>query len=358
MPRKQERAVGSRKYRDFSDETLSKALEELKKGTSARKVAEMFSIPRTTIQRHVKGLQTGKIGRPSVFSLDEEKVITECVALCADWGFPLTSFDLRLIVKSYLDKRGMQEKRFKNNLPGKDWASSFLARHKDTLTICLGQNIKRSRANVDHEVVGNYFKELETSLEGVASHLIINYDETNISDDPGRRKVIARRSCKHPETIIDTSKSSISVMFSGSAAGDLLPPYIVYRAEHLYDSWTSGGPTGARYNRSKNSWFNMAIFEDWFNTIVIPYFRKFDDDEPKVIIGDNLASHISVSVITECQKGKIRFVLLPPNSTHLCQPLDVAFFKPLKTRWYSVLLAWKSKNRGKLLFLKMFSPGF
>ena len=42
----------------------------------------------------------------------------------------------------------------------------------------------------------------------------------------------------------------------------------------------------------------------------------------------------------------MRFVLLPPNSTDICQPLDVAFFKPLKMKWREVLDEWKYKNRG------------
>jgi len=45
-------------------------------------------------------------------------------------------------------------------------------------------------------------------------------------------------------------------------------------------------------------------------------------------------------------KNDIVFILVPPNATHLCQPLDVAFFGPLKKAWRSVLGDWKKKNRG------------
>ena len=73
--------------------------------------------------------------------------------------------------------------------------------------------------------------------------------------------------------IIDTSKQSYSVMFSGTASGRWLSPYIVYKAEHLYDSWTALGPKGARYNRSKNGWFTTELFEDWYFKIALPYFK-------------------------------------------------------------------------------------
>lgn len=66
------------------------------------------------------------------------------------------------------------------------------------------------------------------------------------------------------------------------------------------------------------------------------------------MIGDNLASHISKKVIDACQINNIAFILLPPNSTHLTQPLDVAFFRPLKAKWKQELDARKDKNRGVL----------
>lgn len=133
-------------------------------------------------------------------------------------------------------------------------------------------------------------------------------------------------------------------MFAIAADGTLLPPYVVYKAKHSYEGWTEGGIEGARYNRSMSGWFDSELFEDWFKTIIIPYFRKLAG--PKVLIGDNLNSHITMNVIQECENNGIRFVLLPPNSTHLLQPLDVAYFRPLKIAWRATLEKWKLKHRG------------
>ncbi|KAI0222438.1 hypothetical protein LSAT2_026325, partial [Lamellibrachia satsuma] len=33
---------------------------------------------------------------------------------------------------------------------------------------------------------------------------------------------------------------------------------------------------------------------------------------------------------------------LPPNATHLCQPLDVCFFRPMKNKWRSILGSYKN----------------
>lgn len=137
-------------------------------------------------------------------------------------------------------------------------------------------------------------------------------------------------------------------MFAAAGDGHLLSLYVVYRAENLYNTWVSGGLPGTVYNRSKSGWFTMEIFEDWFIKIVLPHFRKFDSEKPKIIIGDNLTSHVSKWVIEQCTLNNIKFVLLPPNSTGICQPLDVAYFKPLKSKWSQLLSEWKSKHRGTI----------
>jgi len=64
------------------------------------------------------------------------------------------------------------------------------------------------------------------------------------------------------------------------------------------------------------------------------------------LLGDNLSSHISPKVIDACEKNEIKFVCLPPNSTHLTQPLDVAFFKPLKTAWRKIITEYKDSPAG------------
>ncbi|XP_068084395.1 uncharacterized protein [Anabrus simplex] len=131
----------------------------------------------------------------------------------------------------------------------------------------------------------------------------------------------------------------------GNAAGEILPPYVNYKAEKMWDTWTEGGPTGARYNRTKSGWFDGTTFEDWFNTLLLPELKK--KDGRKVIIGDNLSSHISPRVIETCERNDIAFVCLPPNATHLRQPLDLSYFRPMKIYWRQILDDWKRTSFGR-----------
>ena len=238
------------------------------------------------------------------------------------FGFPVDLLDLRFIVKSYLDRTvksyldrtGRKVMAFSNNLPGKEWARSFLNRN-NYLTVRLSANIKRKRAEISETKLDKYFEHLESSLAGVPSSNIWNYDETNLTDEPGRERVIAKRGSKYSERIMNASKSATSLMFCGSATGEILPPYVVYKSESIWLTWTEGGPAGTRYNRSKSRWFDQTCFEDWFLSLLLPRLKR--QEGKKVMIGDNLSSHISQQVLQKCEENNISFVALPPNSTHL-----------------------------------------
>ncbi len=104
-----------------------------------------------------------------------------------------------------------------------------------------------------------------------------------------------QKGSKYPEQVCDHTKSSISCMICGSASGEFLPPYVVYKGKNVYDSWCTGGPKGAVYTSSASGWFDMFIFEDWFFKILLPATSRLTGK--KVLVGNNLASHISMKVI-------------------------------------------------------------
>ena len=316
-----------------------------KDNVSVRQAASQFGLSKSTLHDFIKKTHTGKMGGQTVLSEAVEAMIVKRIITMGEWGFPLGVLELRMLVKAYLDRRGCVVQKFQDNLPGQDWARSFLRRNKKELTTRLSTNIKHDRAKVSPTVIKEYFSHLGNTLENVPPENILNYDETNLTDDPGKKKVIVRRGVKYPERVLNATKASISVMFAGSGSGELLPPYVVYRAVHLYDLWTQGGPSGARYNRSQSGWFEATTFEDWFHKIALPYFKNLPGK--KVLLGDNLSTHISPSVIETCEENNISFVLLPPNSTNLTQPLDVAVFRPLKRIWRDILLQFKQSASGR-----------
>jgi hypothetical protein len=76
---------------------------------------------------------------------------------------------------------------------------------------------------------------------------------------------------------------------------------------------------------------------------LIKHIRHLHKEDIKVIIGDNLAAHLSLYVTMLCELHNVRFCFLPENSTHLLQPLDVAVFGPMKRHWRKILSDWKDE---------------
>ena len=191
-------------------------------------------------------------------------------------------------------------------------------------------------------------------LGDVPATNIFNYGRTNLQDDPGRNWVFVRRGRKRVENLKDTSKTSILVMWHGSAATECLLPMVVYKAENLYQVWVQGGLQGTIYDCTKSGWFDSSTFEIWFFKI---FMEKVKQNPGKyVLFGNNLASHFSINVVKAAEQNNVHFVMLPPNAIHLLQPLHVVVFSSLKRVWRVILDKWKKEVRMEGSFNKKYFP--
>ena len=127
----------------YSSEDLENALKAIKEGNeSIRKVAEIFKIPRTTLQDRLSNVWKSRIqviGRETYLGAGRPKEISDVVELhlmhgiqyLGSMGWFLEIEDIPKVIKIFLDNAGMS-KRFKNNFPGKDWVCGFFKRHNMT----------------------------------------------------------------------------------------------------------------------------------------------------------------------------------------------------------------------------------
>ena len=107
-------------------------------------------------------------GGQTALSKDIEEFTASIIATCSAWGFPLDNTDVRYLVKGYRDKRGLTiSRRFKNNMPSKDWVDTFVKRNEETISHRVCQNIKPARAKLSPSTVKSFFTNLSQTLEGV-----------------------------------------------------------------------------------------------------------------------------------------------------------------------------------------------
>jgi hypothetical protein len=339
---------------NYTDNMLLDALDSIESGQmSERAAAQAYGIPRSTLKdRRAERVTRETAGRPTVLSKDEELLIVERLQIQASWGFPLTSKELCIVIKGYLDSLG-KTTRFVDNTPGRDFVAGFLRRHPD-LTVRKANMIKRTRAAVSHKVVKDFFARFAKTVKDIPPSNVFNYDETNLQDNPGCSKAIFRKGTKYAEQVRNHSKSAVSVMFCGSATGQLLPPYVVYKGQNVWEDWCVGGVKGSVYSSTPSGWFDGFTFKDWFVKVFLPASRRLEGR--KLLLGDNLSSHLSVEVINLCSKNDIEFVCLPPNSTHVLQPLDVGLFGPMKACWRRQLREYAAQDASASLLRKTVFP--
>ena len=165
MGRTYKRKLGSRSYGNFSQEQVENALRDVANDTlSLRAAAKTYNVPYGPLNNRYHGRKTKKTGGQTVLTANEEVAILKSILQCSDWGFPLTPQDLRMFIKSYLDKTGKVIHRFKDNLPGPDLVSGFLKRHRNSTGKRLASNISTNRSQVTSVVIENYFKNMRETL--------------------------------------------------------------------------------------------------------------------------------------------------------------------------------------------------
>lgn len=163
MPRKYKKK-GARHYHNYTEENVMNALQAVRQGMSFRDASATFKIPIRTLYYKRSGKHPGASGGQTALTQIEERHFVDVLIATAEFGAPLTIFDLKMIIKSYLNKEGKTIKKFKNgDTPGKDWCYNFLDQHVDKLTQRLCQNIKQARALKTEEEMQKYFDHLAQS---------------------------------------------------------------------------------------------------------------------------------------------------------------------------------------------------
>ena len=200
------RRVKSKNYLDrYTNEDLEKAIALYHAGgTSYRKAGGAYGVPHATLERKIKGVNPRKPGGQPALSVAVESKFTDVINCLTDWRVPLTGEDVRGMVKHYLDVQGASHRTFKNNYPGKDWLRSFMKRNN--LTARFPDRVKPARFEISPEEVNTFFEHYELTIAGVPAENIFNFDETNLTDDPTRKKCIVHRGLSRVEKKVVSSK--------------------------------------------------------------------------------------------------------------------------------------------------------
>ena len=181
------------------------------------------------------------------------------------------------------------------------------------------------------------------------------FDETGMPLDPKSLRVVVPKGMKNPSLITSGNKAQITVVGCICAAGFAIPPMIVWDRKTLHPDMTLEEVPGTFYGLTSNGWMDMDLFEHW---LTLHFLRYAPPVRPLLLLMDGHSSHYSPAAIRLAAEQEVILLTLPPNTTHVTQPLDKRCFGPLKVAWRDVCQEYVVYNPGKVVTRMSFSPLF
>lgn len=331
----------------INEEVLARVKLSLQKidteGMSLRKALVTFQLPRSLLLDHAKDVLKSKVAAgQAVFTEDEEEDLKDHLNTLHEWGYPFGRWDIRLVVKQYLDTCGRTEHRFKDNFPGDLWIEKFLSRHPD-IRIKLCRNIPSRGHFIERDTVKQYILNLSSVVQTVRPENILNFMEVGLTGDPLRSMTVELRELRYPVGKRKV-KSSAALMLACTAVGKMLPSYVIFEGKPIN---ITKGPAPGEYYATKTGWFDETAFQQWLESVLLPWADSLPGK--KVVIGDSLAQLFSVKTLALCLDKNISFVCMPCNITGVLSPLDVVLCDKLRAQWRAQTRTWASSHSDKYI---------
>ena len=184
-------------------------------------------------------------------------------------------------------------------------------------------------------------------MEEIPPELILNWDQTGIHLVPASGWTMDKIGSKRVEISGVNDKRQITAMFCGSLTGDFLPIQLIYQGKTNRCHPRFKFPCDWHITHSPKHWSTEETMIQYIEEIFIPYVDRQREDlgdtsKAAVIIMDNFKGQITSQVNDLLEDNNINVCLLPPNTTDLLQPMDIAVNKPAKDflkrkfeHWYS-----------------------
>jgi frataxin-like iron-binding protein CyaY len=309
--------------------------------TSITKAARAFNAPLSTVKHRVKGRQTRSDGheKQQALSKAEESELARWITQLTAIGYG-PGFALVREMAEEIRRRRVREvndesiERIYLRPLGKKWVKSFLNRHPDLLsTIAVGIDAVRIK-DVTKDALMNWFNDIRRVFEenNIDITNVYNMDESGFSIGTiNATHIIINKQLRMKYQAQPGRQEWVSVIECICADGTAIPPLVIFRGENLSSSWIPAHISGDwRFSCNSRGWTSNIHGLEWLRRCFEPATRDKAHGETRVLICDGHASHVTVEFMAHCRAHNIVLLILPPHSSHLTQPLDVAVFGPLK----------------------------
>lgn len=186
--------------------------------------------------------------------------------------------------------------------------------------------------------------------------LIWNLDETSLSIDPRKTKVVGQKGQPSTRTTSTSGRENVTILATVSASGKKAAPLIIFKAKFIWDQWIANEDEncfpGISYAATRNGWMESEVFLNFLKTT---FLEAIGPVRPVLLVYDGHSTHVDQRVIKFAIDNSITILKMPPHTSHLLQPLDISVFKSFKDDWDQQICKWQRHNIGKRIPKKIFS---
>ena len=105
---------------------------------------------------------------------------------------------------------------------------------------------------------------------------------------------------------------------------------VIWDRKRLRPELTVEEVPGTIYGLSAKGWMDQELFDAWFHCHFLKYAPLA---HLLLLLMDGHSSHYCPDTVRMAAKEQVIMFVLPPNTTHITQPLDKGCFGPLKVHW-------------------------
>ena len=305
--------------------------EDGKEKKSQRLLADQFSVSKTQIQSIISNKEAIKTAWKENSCNPESKfkkfkqenyeidvVVWNWFCAARNKNLPVTGPMLQEKAKEAADALGHKITTGSNG-----WLEKFKLRHNITCKAICGES-----AAVPRKTAEQWLEQVKTHCIGYADRDNYNCDETGLfyCTLPKKTLCVKKSKCFGGKV----SKRRITVFLCVNMVGEFEKPIVIgkSRTPHCF--------RGQNIQDLKMTWkFNNTA---WMTSEIMTEFltdfnKKMEKAKRKVVLFlDNAACHVHLEM------SNVKLIFLPPNTSSVCQPLDLGIIKTFKDFYKKKLL--------------------
>ncbi len=316
------------------ERNIEQAIEALRNGDfkSLRAAGRAYGVPETTLRDRLKGSTNRVIAHQHQQKLTplQEDFLADWILEEAARGQPPSHARARDMANRVVRMNGGTE------LLGVKWIQNFLKRNLRVASV-VGRKIEAARADAaSAEQVRAWMELFEATRTrySIPHEHIYNMDETGLALGVcTNTQVLTSSKKKKAYKKTPENREWVSILECISATGRTLRPAVIFKGKSLQTTWfPSATVPDWLYTTSENGWTANCIGVEWLKRIFIPQTAT-PTEAWRLLLLDGHGSHISIEFSLIAKLSHVQLLLLPAHSSHVLQPLDLAPFSVLKSRY-------------------------